>query len=147
MSPILVEDIIYEIIKQLEYDESSLFNWLLVNKHWSNEAASYLCKNPFRFNKKSIKNYHRIIQTYITCFNEEERIGLNSHFKKIIIYNYQTPFFEYGKYLKEFKISELERSIKSWLGFIESMSSISFINHLHYFEFRTYLTYSLMRQC
>src|SRR5688572_18692001 len=105
MSPIFAGDIIYEIIKQLEYDESSLFNWLLVNKHWSNEVAFYLWKNPFRFNKKSIKNYYRIIQTH---FNEEERIGLNCHFKEIISYNDQTPICEYEKYLKEFKISELE---------------------------------------
>src|SRR4051812_26306926 len=99
----LNEDIIYDIIKELEYNIGYLSKWLLVNKHWNKIAAPLLWKNPFQFHKNESQNY-LIIRTYIACFNKKERNKTNSIFKRdlnsLINYKYQTPFFEYGKYLK-----------------------------------------------
>src|SRR5437763_16966007 len=102
MSVILDVDIIYEIIKQLK--NKDLFNWLLMSKFWSEIAVSFLWSNPFQHRLNGEK-YYSIIQTYINCFNEEERAELNLFLKESeveVAYNFQTPFFEYGKYLKEF---------------------------------------------
>src|ERR1043166_964318 len=108
----LNDDIIYDIIKQ---QKINIFNWLFVNKHWSKTAVSVLWENPFRLCKTN-KGFH-LIRTYITCFNKEERTKLDSLFhtrykKKnvndIIVHDYYPkPFYEYGKYLNEFKPREL----------------------------------------
>ena len=101
-APILNEDIIYDVIKELEYNIKYLSKWLLVDKHWNKVTASLLWKNPFQFRNNDSQKY-LIIRTYIACFNKEERNIISSIFKRdlnsLIDYEYQTPFFEYGKYL------------------------------------------------
>ncbi|RIA87624.1 hypothetical protein C1645_827508 [Glomus cerebriforme] len=140
---ILNVDVIYEIINQLKDDNFALFNFLLVNKHFGEIAVSLLWKNPFQFCKinDNGKNY-LIIQTYITCFNKKERIKATSILKNLN--SYQTPFFKYGEYLKEFKIHEIKISISAWYNtFIKN----AIISDSKYTRFETCLIRSLMRQC
>ena len=110
-TPILNEDIIYDIIKEL-----------LVNKHWNKVAASLLWINPFQFRNNDSQKY-LIIRTIFPCFNKEERNITNSILKRDLDslndYKYQTPFFEYGKYLKEFRPRELDWATDVWFGFIK----------------------------
>ena len=91
MSGIINDDIIHEIIKQIE--NRYLFNWLLVNKFWSEIAVSFLWRNPVNYRLNKTK-HHLIIQTYINCFNEEERAELNLLLKEYeFAYYSMTPFF------------------------------------------------------
>src|SRR4051794_33368651 len=106
---ILNEDIIYEIIKQLKNDGFSAFNCLLVNKCWCRIVVSFLWKNPFQLCKNR-KRYNLIVQAYIANFNEEDRNIFNTLLSKyqkdytLNAHDYPATFFEYGKYLKEFKL-------------------------------------------
>ena len=137
---ILNDDIIYEIIKQLKIDS---FNWLFVNKHWSKITVTFLWENPFQFCKPK-KGFH-LIRTYITCFNKEERSKLDSLFKvdycniysinDCVVHDYyQKPFYEYGKYLNEFKVCEIIKSTTAWFKFISNLKQ-RFGNHDQFSEF------------
>src|SRR5205823_5456121 len=116
----LNDNVIYEIIKQLNIDK---FNWLFVNKYWSNVTVSLLWKNPFQLCKTN-KGF-QLIRTYISCFNENERKKLDSFFttrckdrrsiNDYVVHDYYSkPFFEYGKYLNEFKPRELNKLTYAW---------------------------------
>ncbi|RIA87626.1 hypothetical protein C1645_827510 [Glomus cerebriforme] len=149
---ILNIDIIYEIVNQLKDNSFSLFNFLLVNKQICQIAVSLLWKNPFKFCKFNINidyKCYSIIQIYITCFNEEERTKINSIFDKV---NFSTEFtksydktllFEYGKYLKEFKFHELEKSISIWYNTINTTNDKSYLAT----KFKKCIMHSIMRQC
>ena len=87
-----------------------------MNKHWSKVTASVLWKNPFQLCKTG-KGFH-LIRTYITCFNKEERVNLDSLFgdinKHVVHDYYPKPFYEYGKYLNEFKPREVNKLTYAW---------------------------------
>src|SRR3954447_7514920 len=149
---VLNDDIIYEIIKQLKINR---FNWLLVNKRWSKITVSLLWKYPFQLCKTN-KGFH-LIRTYITCFNKEERINLDSFFKffkkksinDYVVHDYYPkPFFKYGKYLNEFKLREINTLTYAWFRKIMESNDLSHLKYKDPFTtFKTYFMHSIMRQC
>src|SRR6266536_4076787 len=100
-------------MNKLEDDHVSLFKFILVNRQIGEMAISILWKNPFNYQYLKIhanEKYDFIIQTYINCFNEEEFAEINSLLMNsdlTIQSNKTSLLFDYGKYLKEFKINEL----------------------------------------
>jgi hypothetical protein len=143
----LGDDIIYyEIIKQLKNYTFNSFNCLLVDKRWSQMVVSFLWKNPFQL-CKSKKGFHLIIETFIANFNDEEReifkslLGIDRRNLGLNAPDHQTTFFEYGKYLKEFKLREVKIGIRAWA--CNSKYKLNFI----YRDFEKCIIYSIIRQC
>ncbi|PKC08677.1 hypothetical protein RhiirA5_416613 [Rhizophagus irregularis] len=133
--PNLNPDILLEIVRELKDNRGSLFNFLFVNKFFCEVAVSVLWRNPFRYKVNS----YSIIQTYIKLFNEEERDEIDE------FYNEQEKplHFQYGKYLKVFKLEEIKNAIGSWYDKIEQEDHIGG----DYNRYEECIMKSIMRQC
>ncbi|CAG8809952.1 28680_t:CDS:2, partial [Dentiscutata erythropus] len=85
----------------------SLFNCLLVNRHWCVNAVVILWKDPFS-NYNGKKPFNMMITSFLVCLNVEECKDLEKH--GVIIPNYE-PMFDYPKYLSHLNVNGLKGAI------------------------------------
>ncbi|CAB5353226.1 unnamed protein product [Rhizophagus irregularis] len=138
--PNLNPDILLEIVRELKDNRGSLFNFLFVNKFFCEVAVSVLWRNPFRYKVNS----YSIIQTYIKLFNEEEQNEIKETLDKSFKFNNEREkqlHFQYGKYLKVFKLGEIKNAIKSWCIRLKNRRRDYDI------DYEKYIMKSIMRQC
>ncbi|CAB4485672.1 unnamed protein product [Rhizophagus irregularis] len=138
--PNLNPDILLEIVRKLKDNRGSLFNFLFVNKFFCEVAVSVLWRNPFRYKVGS----YSIIQTYIKLFNEEEQNEIKETLDKSFKFNNEREkqlHFQYGKYLKVFKLEEIKNAIKSWCIRLKNRQRDYDI------DYEKYIMKSIMRQC
>ncbi|RGB29201.1 hypothetical protein C1646_672622 [Rhizophagus diaphanus] len=143
--PILNIDILLEIVRKLKDNKGSLFNFLFVNKFFCEIAVSILWRNPFKY---KVYSSYLIIQTYIKLFNEEEQNEINKFLDKSFKFNNEQEkplHFQYGKYLKVFKLEEIKVAIKkSWYNILKDQQRKYDQYDLRY---EKYIMKSIMRQC
>ncbi|KAF0392004.1 E3 ubiquitin-protein ligase RAD18 [Gigaspora margarita] len=85
----------------------SLFNCLLVNRHWCVNAVIILWKDPFSsYNGK--KSFNMMVTSFLICLDVEECKDLEKH--GVILPNYE-PMFDYPKYLSHLNINGLKGAI------------------------------------
>ncbi|RIB03995.1 hypothetical protein C2G38_719869 [Gigaspora rosea] len=85
----------------------SLFNCLLVNRHWCVNAVVILWKDPFSsYNGK--KFFNMMVTSFLICLDVEECKDLEKH--GVILPNYE-PMFDYPKYLSHLNINGLKGAI------------------------------------
>src|SRR5207253_1027954 len=75
--PTLPPEIIDHILKHIK-DQNTLFSCLLVNRLWCRKVVPVLWAKPKPLLYKE-KASRSLIETYISCFNEEEKSILFSH--------------------------------------------------------------------
>src|SRR6266480_111152 len=111
----LPNDCIYELLKFLNNDRSTLFTCLLVNRFWCKVTVPLLYANPFENLNK--KHNYSIISTLINFLNNKETSYLQKIIscKTIITANYK-PLFDYPKYIKVFD-ENIRKSVLNWLKY------------------------------
>src|SRR4051812_5578533 len=117
-SSYLLDDCIYDILKYLRDDHSTLFNCLLVNRFWCKETVPLLYADPFNHVNDSINDKpHKcsIISTLILCFDKAEILQFKNQliqFNDNNNYNYindeNEPLFKYPKYLENYSCSTVD---------------------------------------
>ncbi|CAG8620881.1 14909_t:CDS:1, partial [Acaulospora colombiana] len=100
------------IIKHVER-KRDIVSCLLVNKHWCSTVIPLLWARPF--DNVSLENRFKLIRTYISCLEGEERSGLNYALRK---YRVEIPYssqvlFEYATYLERFSYNKLYMAVDS----------------------------------
>src|ERR1044072_8532518 len=86
-------------------DDSTLYNCLFVNRYLCRLTVPIIWRDPFRDYKK---HKHSLIQTLLSCLNEEESFLSTRHF------NDQDPLFEYGKFIKIIRHQYCVNIITKW---------------------------------
>jgi hypothetical protein len=117
-SPYLSDDCIYDILKFLQDDHSTLFNCLLVNRFWCKETIPLLYVNPFEYVINDATNKYLIIFTLILCFDKAEisrfKNQLNQFNIKTYIKDEKEPLFDYPKYLENYYCLTVNNIINEW---------------------------------
>src|SRR5438045_5907014 len=111
----LPDDCIYDILKYLQTNRSTLFNCILVNRFWCKAAVPLLYANPFVITNKDI------ILTLILCFDKSEILQLKNqltliNINIINISDDYKPLFEYTKYLENFNYFKIHSVIFEWFS-------------------------------
>ncbi|CAG8478249.1 10221_t:CDS:1 [Cetraspora pellucida] len=110
MSISLPNDVQYIIITFLNSDDHDtkyiLYKYLFVNRFWCRCIIPILWRRP--------RIDARVIRTYLSCLNYDELKNLIP-FRINIPTNQPPPLFEYGKFLEIVNISDINKSVKSWL--------------------------------
>ncbi|CAG8462889.1 31228_t:CDS:1 [Racocetra persica] len=106
--PIVPAEIMRVIFKHVnEESRQDLISCLLVDKFWCSNVLPLLWNRPFDIVSRD--NRHKLIRTYISCLEEDERRNLSLKLKTFRI---KIPFtakalFKYETYLKEFSYNNL----------------------------------------
>ncbi|CAG8618991.1 31478_t:CDS:1 [Racocetra persica] len=110
MSVSLPNDVQYIIIIFLNSDDHEtkyiLYKYLFVNRFWCRCIIPILWRRP--------RVDARVIRTYLSCLNYDELKCLIPF--RINIPANKLPLFEYGKFLEIINLSDINRSVKSWLS-------------------------------
>lgn len=98
-------------------DNKNLYTCLLVNRFWCRIAIPILYKTPFtRKQERNKSQQSKIISTYLSCLNNEEKIHLmNNSNNKILIPLNNDQLFDYPTYLEEFCNLSLQDMIIHWI--------------------------------
>ncbi|RIA93402.1 hypothetical protein C1645_819374 [Glomus cerebriforme] len=144
--PRLPNDCIYDILKYLKNDRSTLFNCLFVNRFWCKETVPLLYANPF---DNQGKNDHLIISTLILCFDETEISQLKSYLC-VEPYNVNdnditpkhNPLFEYIKYIEIVESRVFMKTTVNWVKDIAKEFHFKNLNGII-----TIFHHSIIRQC
>ncbi|RIA79779.1 hypothetical protein C1645_844626 [Glomus cerebriforme] len=105
--PSLPDECFNEILSFL--DNKSLYKCLFVNKYFCNFSIPINWRDPFNL---PILNNPSLINTLISCFNEDE---ISSLFPCEINVNNQPPLFKYGKFIRKIDHDYCVRNIVSWI--------------------------------
>ncbi|POG73892.1 hypothetical protein GLOIN_2v1873989 [Rhizophagus irregularis DAOM 181602=DAOM 197198] len=103
-------ELIYEIIKYLQNDYSTLYSCILVNKLWCRLAIPLLWENPFSI---PTKNY-KFIEIYLHNLNDDD---FNTKLNEYKIVNNSLPsniLFNYPRFLKYLNIYEFIYLVEKW---------------------------------
>lgn len=140
----LPNDCIYDILKYLKNDRTTLFKCLFVNRVWCKETVPLLYANPF--DNYGGKNHYLIIWTLILCFDEKEILQLKNFLctepYNININPEYKPLFEYTKYLENVNSVKIMDLIVTWIGKITK--------EFYYKNFHIIITIfynAIIRQC
>ncbi|RIB04196.1 hypothetical protein C2G38_2223020 [Gigaspora rosea] len=109
----LPTDCLVEVLRHLKYDITSLYSCILVNRLWCKFSIPLLWCSPFEFTRHNNKS-ELIIQTYVSCFSEEEK---NQFYDKVfLIPDFQelAPTFNYPSYLHNLDIPTFESAVRNW---------------------------------
>ncbi|CAG8638922.1 1581_t:CDS:1 [Dentiscutata erythropus] len=145
----LPNDIIYDILPQLHDDMRTLYRCLLVNRLWCRITVPILWCRPFTISSKPFTNKHRtsrtlIIQTYVSCLNQDELAYLIPY--RIDFLDIRPTLFPYEKYLQELSDNAIDKGVKGW--FQGKKLTFPFVEYDHRAEALTYSLWRMfMRQC
>ncbi|RIA90029.1 hypothetical protein C1645_823941 [Glomus cerebriforme] len=140
-------DCLYDILKLLQNDRSSLFNCSLVNRFWCESTVPLLYANPFD-NLTNKKNYS-IILTLVLCFNNEKILILKNQLKFINIKNIKIDdkyksLFKYPKFLKNINYYKITFIIIKW---VESYLDLSYDYRKIHKDFIPTFYHFILHQC
>jgi hypothetical protein len=96
-------------------DNSTIYNCLFTNRYLCRLCVPIIWRDPF-----DRKSGVSLISTLLSCHNEEEELIFHP-----IIYNNQTPIFEYEKFIKIIRHDDCVNNIKNWLGSLINSSNSS----------------------
>ncbi|RIB11009.1 hypothetical protein C2G38_140167 [Gigaspora rosea] len=117
-------ELMENILNNLKYDLNSLYSCSLVSRHWCKMSIPILWKNPFSFYQKPL-----YISEYFSSLDEDEiyilkECGINLKISR--------KLFNYTKFLKDLKLSDLEFNTREWtsLNLVEPISSRIYLDVL-----------------
>src|SRR4051812_9751647 len=110
----LTEDCIIGILANLQDDRSTLYKCLFVNRLFCRTIIPTLYKKPFDKTKDHL-HYYLLINTFLSCLNEEEKLYLTQN--EIYIKNETKTLFEYGRYIERFFYTDLIISLDYWFSY------------------------------
>src|SRR3954454_972585 len=97
-------ELIYEIIKYLKNDYSTLHSCILVNRLWCRLAIPLLWEDPFSIPKI---NYH-VIEIYLYNLNDDDKAKLNEFGIKDNLFP-SNILFNYPSFIKCLNINKIFR--------------------------------------
>jgi hypothetical protein len=106
--PPLPDECFNDVLFFLDY--KTLYKCLFVNRYYCKFSIPLIWRDPFI---PPIPNKYSLINTLISCLNEEEISSLRTY--DIIKFNYQTPLFEYGRFIRKIDHDYCVNHINSWL--------------------------------
>src|SRR6266498_3596457 len=98
--PSLPSETIDDIFKHIRHDPSTLYSCLFVNRAWCRKIVPILWARPKPpvYKESSSKS---LIETYVSCFDKEEKAILFSEEDLSHTEHLKSPLFEYAVFLKE----------------------------------------------
>src|SRR2546421_310809 len=81
-------------------DRKSLYKCLFVNRYYCKLSIPIIWREPFRFTHS--ENSSLVINTLLSCLDEDEISSLIPLIPCAINFNNQSPLFEYGKFVRIF---------------------------------------------
>ncbi|CAG8456695.1 10351_t:CDS:1 [Funneliformis caledonium] len=109
--PSLPSETIDDIFKHI-HDQSTLHTCLFVNRAWCRKIVAILWARPrpLVYKERSSKS---LIETYVSCFDDEEKAILFSEESSNKEYlELKSPFFEYSAFLKELNYPLLRMAVR-----------------------------------
>ncbi|RGB29771.1 hypothetical protein C1646_766169 [Rhizophagus diaphanus] len=104
-------ELTYEVIKYFQYDYSTLYSCILVNRLWCRLAIPLLWENPFSIRTRNFN----FIEIYLRNLNDDD---FNTKLNEYKIVNNSLPsnlLFNYPKFLKYLNIYKFILSVNGWL--------------------------------
>ncbi|CAB5216569.1 unnamed protein product [Rhizophagus irregularis] len=108
----LIPDCLLEIFSYLKYDRKTLFSCIRVNRLWCRLAIPILWSSPFKYYSQSYT--YKIINTYITCLNIQDKVILKNLGLKNCLINMKSLFY-YPRFLESFVIDNYTLGLKKWV--------------------------------
>lgn len=108
----LIPDCLLEIFSYLKNDRKTLFSCIRVNRLWCRLAIPILWSSPFKY--YSQKYTYKIINTYITCLNIQDKVILKNMGLKNCLINMKSLFY-YPRFLEGFSIDNYTLGLKKWV--------------------------------
>src|SRR3984957_7499730 len=107
MTPFLPTDCLYQIFQNLEKDQKSLYSCINVNRLWCATSIEFLWSRPFHFlyscpsscsddEFMRIERSSKLIQVYLSCLNEKEKMLLIKNKVCLSLSVQQKPLFDYA---------------------------------------------------
>ncbi|CAI2166938.1 20725_t:CDS:1 [Funneliformis geosporum] len=110
MTSILPYDCIRDMLEFLRDDKKTLYDCLYVNRTWCQLTIPLLWTRPFE--KENGNKSHLVIDTLITCLNEEENQRLRAELNDLP--ETKPALFKYAIYINGFDYQNFENAIKKW---------------------------------
>jgi hypothetical protein len=109
--PSLPSETISEIVKHIQH-EPTLFSCLFVNRAWCRKIVPILWARPKPpvYKERASKS---LIETYVSCFDNEEKSILFSDEDLPLMDHLKSPLFEYAVFLKELNYPLLRLAVRS----------------------------------
>ncbi|CAG8758361.1 41030_t:CDS:1 [Gigaspora margarita] len=112
----LSSDCLDLIFLHFKNDKTSLYSFILVNRHFCRLVIPLLWSHPFEYVSK--EKAPLIIQTYVSCLSDIEKEQLIA--EDIIFDNSSRPLFNYSKYLQSYESHQIRLAIEKWLRSLKS---------------------------
>src|SRR5438046_6218898 len=93
-------------------DRKSLYNCLYVSRYYCKLSIPIIWRDPFLFTFPFRKKSSLVINTLLTCLDEDE---ISSLIPYAINFNNQSPLFEYGRFVRTINHDICISFIKTWL--------------------------------
>ncbi|PKY49511.1 hypothetical protein RhiirA4_465541 [Rhizophagus irregularis] len=104
----LNEDVLYLVLKELEFDRKTLYLCLTVNKTWCEIIIPILWKNPWKYLKgNQLKKKLLFINIIISHLSDASRNNLKSLKVDILTNSYTKPLFNYISFCKYLNLRNL----------------------------------------
>lgn len=119
MSSILSRNIPPECLKNIiefvneEPNPNFIYSCMLVNREWMKNCLPLLWNRPFDISIPVDPNGTKLINTYISCLNENQKQYLIDN--NIYLRQNQTPRVNYPAYLRELDYEIFEKCTRFWL--------------------------------
>ncbi|CAI2172633.1 14321_t:CDS:1 [Funneliformis geosporum] len=107
----LPRECLEEIFHILEYDKSTLYSCLLVNRFWCSSVVKFLWKQPFQLVKRPNPS---LIEIYTSSFSHATKTYLLSEGVYISSIN-EPKVFDYSSFVRGFRFEDLYESTSLWL--------------------------------
>src|ERR1700722_4266215 len=128
MTPFLPTDCLSQIFRNLEKDQKSLYSCILVNRLWCVASIEFLWSRPFHFlyscpsscscdEFMRIERSSKLIQVYLSCLNEEEKMLLIENKALLPSSVQQKPLFDYACFIRYLELDEFYTAIRDWNKF------------------------------
>ncbi|GBC47976.2 hypothetical protein GLOIN_2v1867536 [Rhizophagus irregularis DAOM 181602=DAOM 197198] len=105
-------EIISDIIQYFQYDSSTLYSCILVNRLWCRSAIPLLWENPFLLQYP--KNY-RYIEVYLYNLNDDYKTQLNEYGINNDLFPSNT-LFNYPSFIQHLDTRRIGDSIEKWVA-------------------------------
>ncbi|RGB30453.1 hypothetical protein C1646_817919 [Rhizophagus diaphanus] len=105
-------EIISDIIQYFQYDSSTLYSCILVNRLWCRSAIPLLWENPFLL--QNPKNY-RYIEVYLYNLNDDYKTQLNEYGINNELFPSNT-LFNYSSFIQHLDTRRISDSIEKWVA-------------------------------
>lgn len=133
MAPFLPTDCLSQIFRNLEKDQKSLYSCILVNRLWCATSIEFLWSRPFHFlytcpiscpcdEFMRIERSSKLIQVYLSCLNEKEKLLLMENKVRLPSSVKQKPLFDYAGFIRYLDLDEFYTAVRDWIEFAHVVS-------------------------